>query len=89
MKYNKHYNYKNDEALNVLKNLWNDDFQGKYSASLNNPNANLTILIPEELFTDRYIIKNYDVNDDLVTLYRILKKSRDKTDEKCTIKNSN
>ena len=70
VKYNKHYNYKNDEALNVLKNLWNDDFQGKYSASLSNPNANLTILIPEELFTDRYIIiKNYDVNDDLVTLY--------------------
>ena len=70
VKYNKHYNYTGNEALDVLKNLWNDDFQGKYSASLSNPNANLTILIPEELITDRYIIiKNYDVNDDLVTLY--------------------
>ena len=70
VKYNKHYNYKNDAALDVLKNLWNDDYQGKYSASLNNPNAILTILIPEELFTDHYIIiKNYDVNDDLVTIY--------------------
>jgi hypothetical protein len=69
-KYNKHYNYKHNEALEVLKNLWNDDYQGKYSASLNNPNAILTILIPEELFTDHYIIiKNYDVNDNLVTIY--------------------
>jgi len=70
VKYNKHYNYKNNEALEVLKNLWNDDYQGKYSASLNNPNAHLSILIAEELFTDRYIIiKDYSVNDNFVTLY--------------------
>ena len=56
MKYNKHYNYKNDEALDVLKNLWNEDYQGKYSASLNNPNTNLTILTKEELLTEHYII---------------------------------
>ena len=70
VKYNKHYNYKNNEALDVLKNLWNDDYQGKYSFTLHSPNAHLSILTTEELFTNRYIIiKDYSVNGDLVTLY--------------------
>jgi hypothetical protein len=69
-KYNKHYNYKNNEALDVLKNLWNDNYQGKYSFTLHSPNAHLSILTTEELFTNRYIIiKDYSVNGDLVTLY--------------------
>ena len=68
--YNKHYNYKNDAALDVLRNLWNDDYQGKYSASLHSPNANLTILVPEESFTNRYIIiKDYAVNENIITLF--------------------
>lgn len=68
--YNKHYNFYKNDALEVLKNLWNDDYQGKYSFTLHSPNAHLSILTTEELFTNRYIIiKDVNVDNDLVTLY--------------------
>jgi hypothetical protein len=68
--YNKHYNFYKNDALEVLKNLWNDDYQDKYSFTLHSPNAHLSILTTDELFTNRYIIiKDLNVDNDLVTLY--------------------
>ncbi len=70
VEYNKHYNYKSDAALEVLRNLWNDDYQGKYSATLHSPNANLTILTENEFLNNYYIIiRDYAVNENIITLY--------------------
>lgn len=68
--YNEHYNHKNKIALDVLIDLWNNEYQKEYSFSLHSPNANLTILTLDDMFIEHYIIiNNYKINDNLITLY--------------------
>jgi len=66
--YRFHTNHSNQEALTILKGLFDKEIQGKYNATDNPPNAVLTKITSFDV--DHYItIMSKEINDDNITLY--------------------